>query len=136
MHMKHRIILRQKPQLKTPLYVLSYKVEIHQKYTKPELSWLASSQWNPHGCLQEIEASHKPSPLPSKPPISLHSFSWVILLLPSERLITHTDPTPCKTTQSSRNLSLTTWMSFLYRKTHETDSNLSLTFSSTRSLSE
>ena len=28
-------ILRGKPQLKTPLSVLSYKVEIHRNYTKP-----------------------------------------------------------------------------------------------------
>ena len=32
----HMKILKGKPQLKTPLSVLSYKVEIHQKiYTKP-----------------------------------------------------------------------------------------------------
>ena len=69
-------------------------------------------------------------------PISLRNSSWVIRLLPSGRLITHTGLTPCKTTQSSRNLFPSAWMSFLYRKTHAIDSTLSLTFSSTGSFSE
>ena len=46
----------------------------------------------------------------------LAQFLWVILLLPSVTLITHTDLTPCKTAQSSRNLNPSSWMIFLYRK--------------------
>ena len=36
------------------------------------------SRCNPPGCSQANKASHKPSLLPSKPPISLRCFSWVI----------------------------------------------------------
>ena len=134
--MKHRRILQGKPQLKTSPFVLSYKVEIHQDYTKLQLSHLASSQYNPLGFSQAIKASHKPSLLPSGPPISLRCFSWVILLLPSVTLITYTDLTPYKTVQSSRNLVPSAWMIFLYKKIHATDSTMSLSLISTGSFLE
>jgi len=43
---------------------------------------LSSSQYNPFATHRQSKASHKPSPLASKPPISLHSFSSVLKLPP------------------------------------------------------
>ena len=127
-------ILRGKTQLKTPLFVLSYKVEISQNYTKPQLSQLASSQYNPPGCSQANKDSHKHSPLPSK-----LLFPCVVSLgdptiTKCGRLITHIDLTPCKNAQSSRNLVLSECVSFLYRRKHATNSTLSPSLISTGSL--
>ena len=133
--MKHRRILWGKPQLKTPLSVLSYKWNISGLH-KALAHKLSSSQYNPSMLLIDWIDTTYAFFQSSKPPIALCSFYWGPMLPPVWIPTSHTH-------QNSENKCaiLKEWIPsackrFSHRKILATDSTLSLPLISTGSLFE
>ena len=127
-------ITRGKPQPKTP--TLYYHTSANMSGLHKALARkLSNSQYNPSAAHIQLKASQKPSPLPSKCPISMHNFPRSSSCNLCDSHLTHKTDL-WNNYVIMKEIIPSAWTSFLYRKIPPTDSTLSLPLIATGSFFE